>query len=490
MESKSISRRRLLRAGALLVAGTGLLAACGPVAPSPAPKAAEPKPTEAPKPAAPVAPPAAAPAKPAETKPQAAPAAKEPIKLVQWDSNPTPNRTRGYKIAAEKFTQKHPNVTVEYVPVPIANYQEKLVAAVTAGSPPDVADMWFNWMAQFIGMKALLSLEPYLPQWERLNDYSPGHLRLSRSVDNTAYVLAGDIFLQATHYRKDLVQEAGLQDPRELDKQGKWDWSAFNKVATALHKPDKNLYGVSMRGGIGADFTIFNMLISATGGKWFDDAGNCLLGSKEAIAALEWYAGLCTDLKVCQPSAAADGFQEFTNNFFNGIAGMMIHNDDGIIGLVRLGRDKYATAHMPASPAGMYVGMVGYGPAVMAGTKHPEIAAQYALHYVQTWLENGDQASKEAGEQVQVITVAPMLSDQKNELLKDPLYEPFYDVPNTHPERTFVNPYWLPEYAELTGKVVTPDFQKILTGGMKPAAAATRWAEEFTKAQQAYLKRR
>jgi len=464
-----VKRRDCLK-GFLGFGGFVLLAGC-------APKAAPLQPTSAPTQVPTDVPTAAPPTK----------ASAGSIKLVRWDSNPTPTRTRYYEMQHEIYRQEYPEVEVEYVPVPIANYVQKLTAAVTAGTPPDVIDMWFNWMAQYVGMKALLSLEPYLPSWDRLEDFSPGHMRLSRAVDDTAYVLAGDIFLQATHYRKDLVETAGLDDPRELDKQGKWDWDAYTEVGRALNNPEKNFYGVSMRGGIGSDFTIFNMLISATGGKWFDDNGVCLLGSDEAKAALEWYSGLCTKAGICQPSAPSDGFQEFTGNFYNGICGMMIHNDDGILGLQRLGRDRYANAHMPSSPAGMYVGMVGYGYAAMSATKYPEEAAQLVFSGIANWIEASKRADQEAGEKTEIITVAPMLSDQQDPILKDPLYEVFYDVINERPEYSFVNPYWLPDYAGLTAQMVTPDFQKILTGQKTPAEACDVWAQAFTKAQQEYL---
>ena len=423
----------------------------------------------------------------ATTAPTTAPVAAAPIKLIQWDSNPTEYRTNAYKLAAAGFKQLFPNVTVEYVPVPIANYQEKLQAAIAAGTPPDVGDMWFNWMARYVAQKALRELDPYLPLWKKLNDYSPAHLKLSRVVDNKTYVLAWDLFLQGSHYRKDLVKEAGLEDPRELDKQGKWDWAAFSKVAKALNKPEKNIFGVSMRGGIGGDFTIFNMMISATKGKWFDDKGNCMLNSPEALAALEWYSGLATELKVAQPSAATDGFQEFTNYFYKGNAGMMIHNDDGINGLIQLGRDKYGSAQMPAGPAGTYMGLVGFGESVFAASKSPETAAQYVFHFTETVVTRELEGRKQAGQKVEVMPNAPMISDLKNPLLRDPLYEAFYDIPNKTPERTFVNPFWLADYDGITGQMVVPDFQKILTGKMKPKEAADRWADAFTKAQKEYL---
>ncbi|MBI2941899.1 MAG: sugar ABC transporter substrate-binding protein [Chloroflexi bacterium] len=495
--SRRVARRQVMQGVIGLSAFTalaGLLAACGQ----------QPVPTPTPPPAKPAAAPPQPPPTQAAAKPTVAPtpAAKPaggtagPVKLVQWDSNPAPARTQAYKYAAQKFikeyTRENPSVSIEieYVPVPIANYQEKLTAAITAGTPPDVGDIWFNWIAQYVGMKALLSLEPYLPLWKSFKDYSPAYLRLSRFLDNTAYLITWDIFYQGTHYRKDLIKEAGVEDPRELDKQGKWDWAAFGKVARALHKPEKNIYGVSLRGGVGADFTIFNLVVAANKGKWFDDSGNCLLNTPAAVAALEWYTGLHTDLKVTQPSAPSDGFQEFTNVFFNGLAGMMIHNDDGISGLVTLGREKYATANMPASPAGMYMGLVGFGFAVLAATRSPEIAARYVFHSIEHGVENSLENAEQLGQKVQIMTIAPMLGDMKRDILKDPLYEAFYDVPNNHPERTFVNPYWLPEYAGLTAQLVVPDFQKILTGKMKSKEAADRWAAEFTKAQQAYLKAR
>lgn len=471
MEKKrGLTRREFLAKtaqGAGVLAASSILAACGQ---TPAPTAVSTKATTV-----------------ATAVPTSAPVAVAPVKLIHWDSNPNSYRTKAYKLAGEWFNRQFTNVTVEYVPVPVANYQEKLQAAIAAGNPPDVGDMWFNWMARYVSQKALLDLEPYLPSWKKLNDFSPSHLKLSRVVDNKMYVVAHDIFLQGTHYRKDLVKEAGLEDPRELDKQGKWDWAAFSKVAKALNKPDKNVFGVSMRGGIGGDFTIFNMMISATKGKWFDDKGNCTLNSPEALSALEWYSGLATDLKVAQPSAATDGFQEFTNYFYKGNAGMMIHNDDGINGLIQLGPEKYASAQMPASPVGTYMGMVGYGAAAFAATKNPQIAAQFAFYFVETAVERETEGRKQDGQKVEVMPLAPMISDLKNPLLSNPLYEAFYDIPNKAPERSFVNPFWLADYDGITAQMVVPDFQKILTGKMKAKEAADRWAEAFTKAQKEYL---
>ena len=420
-----------------------------------------------------------------------APAVKKPVKLVQWDSNPRDYRTRHYQLTAEKFQKENPNVEIEYVAVPIANYQQKLLSAITAGTAPAVFDMWYSWAAQYVGLNSLLSLEPYLADWPRLNEFVPANLRASRFVDDTAYVMAADLFLQGTHYRKDLVEAAGLPDPRELDEQGKWDWDAFSRTAQALHKPDENIFGVSMRGGIGADFTIFNMMISATGGRWFDDNNQCLLGSPEAIAALKWYSGLATDLNVVQPSAATDGFREFTSLFYSGNAGMMIHNDDGINALPRLGPEKYQTAQMPASPAGVYMGLVGYGLSVNSKTPHPDVAAEYAIYFVENYREINSEARLEiTGKPDEVIPIAPMVTDRDHPILQSALYDPFYDAVTNHPEKTFVNPYWLPDYAGLTEQMVVSDFQRILTGGMTPEEAGEKWASAFTQAQREYLERR
>lgn len=427
---------------------------------------------------------------PGALRAQPAPAVARTIRLVQWDSNPNPLRTASYRIAAEKFRRLEPNVEVEYVPTPIQTYQPRLIAALTARTAPDVVDMQFNWIAQFVGMRALVSLEPYLRAWPRLGDFLPANLTASRVVGNEAFFVAGDLFLQGTHYRRDLVQAAGIEDPRALSDRGAWTLEAFARTAQALHNPAANMYGLSLRGGDGADFTIFNLMVAANRGRWFDANGNCLLNTPAAVNVLEWYARLATDLRVAQPSAPTDGFREFTSNFYRGGAAMMIHNDDGLNALPLLGRERYQSARFPAGPEGVYIGMIGVGPAVTRDSREPELAARYALHFVETWAENHVDALIAEGRSERIIPVAPMRQDLESEFLRDPVYAPFYDVLVREPERAFVSPYWLPDFNGIAAQTVVPDFQRILGGRLTPRAAADRWAAAFTRAQQAFAQRR
>lgn len=420
----------------------------------------------------------------------AQPAVARTVKLVQWDSNPNPVRTASYRIAAQKFRRVEANVEIEYVPTPIANYQPRLIAALQARTAPDVVDMQFNWIAQFVGMRALVSLEPYLRNWAALGDFLPANLAASRIAGGEAFFLAGDLFLQGTHYRRDLVQAAGIPDPRALSDRGGWTLEAFARTAQALNNPAANMYGMSMRGGDGADFTIFNLMVAANQGKWFDDRGNCLLNSPAAVGVLEWYAALATDLKVVQPSAVTDGFREFTTNFYRGGAATMIHNDDGVNALGILGRERYGTARFPAGPAGTYIGMIGVGPAVTRDCREPELAARYACHFVETWPDNHLEASHAEGRTDSAITMAPMRRHIAEYIERDPIYAPFYDILVREPERTFVSPYWLPDFNGLTSQTVVPDFQRIITGRMTARAAADRWATAFTRAQQTFQQRR
>ena len=147
MQNKRINRRQFL-ALASAFSGTALLAACAPAAPAPAaaPQAAAPAATEAPKTEA-----------KAEEKPTVSAQAPAPgaVKLVvnayvptEWTerSSEHPTVTNAPRVLAEKWKEKEPNVTIEWMrytgsPAGEAGdtyYGSWLTALVSAGNEPDI----------------------------------------------------------------------------------------------------------------------------------------------------------------------------------------------------------------------------------------------------------------------------------------------------------------------------------------------------------------
>jgi ABC-type glycerol-3-phosphate transport system substrate-binding protein len=373
---------------------------------------------------------------------------------------------------------------IDYVPVGIAGYVDRILSAHAAGSPPDVIDVWPSWITRLTGARALLDLEPALAEWPRRPDYHPANLRLSRAVGGVARCLILDLFLQGTHYRRDLTSAAGLPDPRELDVAGRWDGHALAQTARALHRPESGVCGISLRGGQGCELTLFNLMLSATHGRFFDETGRCLLDAAPAVDALAWYASLATELKVCQPTAATDGYQEFMGLFYRGGAALALHGDDGINALSELGRSRYGTARLPAlTDAGVHLALAGFGPGVIASSRHADLATRFACFFVENYSQLYLDAAAALSRQ-SVIVGAPMITDLRRQETADPLYTPFFRETLGDTKRLFLPPYDLPNFDQIVTGEVEPAFRAVLQGRLTPADAARRWAAVFTRARR------
>lgn len=119
-------------------------------------------------------------------------------------------------------------------------------------------------------------------QWN-LADWQPGPMGTVTSGD----VLFGVPIVterQALYYRKDLLEEAGIEVPQTLD-----DLAA---AVEALHDPDNGLYGIVLRGQRSAAVTQFSSFLYSFGGQFIDAEGNSAIGSPEALEAYTYYSGL------------------------------------------------------------------------------------------------------------------------------------------------------------------------------------------------------
>ena len=410
-----------------------------------------------------------------------------PIHLTWWDCSPNPERTPHRLACARAFEIAHPGIVVEYVPVPLTQYRERLDGAIRAGTPPDLGDMWYAWMAPYARMGALLDLEPYLHEWKHRDDFGPAEIMMSQLVDGKWYILAQDFFIQNTHYRRDWLEEIGCPSPRKLADDGRWDFDAFTRSAHALHDTAKNRYGIAYRGGVGAELTIFNLMVSETGGRFFDTTGKCLLNSADAVRVLEWYASLYSDAGVTQPSALSDTYPAYVDLFYQQRAGMMIHNDDGVKALLYLKPEQYDVAPLPTRTGVPYLLLAGFGTAVFAGSKNPEWATRLAFQWISPdWIYDWPLADYRARNLPPIVHNAlPFKSLLGRPEVQNPIYQTIYDIPFRHPERLVTPPYNLATYSQIISQRVVPDFQRLLRRELDAQTVADHWADAFNHATQA-----
>lgn len=401
--------------------------------------------------------------------------------LTYWDSNPNPGRTEAFSIAGTRFAESE-GLAFNYVPVGIKGYPEKVLQAWSEGSGPDVIDVWPAWLSKLIASKQLLQLDPWVESWERVGDYDPSHRALSRSVGDHYWFLACDLFIQGTHYRTDLVQAAGLEDPKALDERGEWTLDRFGEYARALHDPENGIHGLAMRGGQGGELTALNLMVSANSGRLWDESGNCLLDTPAAIDALARYIGLAYPKGLCQPTAPDDGYREFAWLFYEGRAAMMLHNDDAAKAVQGryLGTGRYSNCRLPDDHGSPWLGLAGFGVGVNALSPVADPAARYACYFVENYSQHltaGTRASGESGKAG--VSCGPVLPWP---VKREAHMETFRRLLEK-PDHLFPLPWDRPGFPELIHTVIQPDIADLMRGQGNPAACARSWAARLSVTQ-------
>jgi multiple sugar transport system substrate-binding protein len=162
----------------------------------------------------------------------------------------------------------------------------------------------------------------------------------------TTYSLPITAEAQVLFYRKDLFKAAGLQPPKTMDE--------LYEVAVKLTKGD--VFGITLRGRIDSNWWPFQGFLASYGGGWIDPANDnkILINSPESIAAFDMYSKLVLDAGSKGTSDFC--FDEIGNEFASGKAAMYL---DSSVALPRFSnseksviQNKFATAIMPAGPAG------------------------------------------------------------------------------------------------------------------------------------------
>jgi len=402
---------------------------------------------------------------------------KRDKKLVYWDSNPNSGRTEGFKMKGEYFCSQY-GWEFEYVPKGIHRYPEQVVEAWEAGKGPDVIDVWPVWLPLLIASGNLEKLDRSVHEWERLEDYDRAHRRLSRSLDGHTWFLACDLFIQGTHYRSDLIKSQGLESPATLDQRGEWDLSAFRRYAEALHQPDRWFSGVSLRGGQGGQLTALNLMASALGGQMYGANGRSRLDDPSAVEILRQYGQLAHPQSVAQSTAATDGYLEFAWHFYEGRAGLLMHNDDAIKAAQGrfLGPDRYGACGLPTGDKPSWQALAGFGAGVRAGTERSEMAAKYVPFFVENYLLPKEQLGQPIKPPLNCRPMRPW-SDEV-----DADRKPFRAVVDE--DRFIELPYINADFASFWNGAAQKDIS-LLFQGQKPAEViAAEWAEVFSKAMK------
>jgi multiple sugar transport system substrate-binding protein len=183
-----------------------------------------------------------------------------------------------------EFNRQHPEIHVSFTQLSWGDYTQKLLSAVQAGNPPDIgggdSGIPFNMSAQ----GEALDISDLYEEWQAdgtFDDMAPWAYE-KWDFNGTHPGITWQHDSRGIFYRKDLLEEAGLEVPTT--------WEEWRAAMEACHKPEQGVMGLAVPGKQGTYDTdqFYMTLVFQAGGFLADEEGNAAIDTPEHLAALEF----------------------------------------------------------------------------------------------------------------------------------------------------------------------------------------------------------
>ena len=243
----------------------------------------------------------------------------------------------------KRFEAANPGIKVKHTHVPYDDFRVKIAAAIPAGQGPDVVQLFYGWLQDYLKAGLLQPLPAgAFSTVEIEREFFP--IVQQMKVDGKYYALPTAVRSLALFWNKALFKEAGLdpeRPPATLDE--------LVDYARKLTKRSSN--GDLLQAGLTIDMGgqdhhwLREVLIRQFGGApYSNDRKTVTYNTDAGVAATQWYIDLAAKQKVGQIGFLTDGVTAFRS----GKAGMTI---DGSFRLGALDGQKgldYGVAELPA----------------------------------------------------------------------------------------------------------------------------------------------
>ncbi len=284
------------------------------------------------------------------------------------------SRVKAMDQLIENFEAANPDITVKHTTFPYADYQTRVVAAKVAGQGPDVVQLFYGWLDQFVAGGLIQPLDPAaFPHDAIESEFFPIVSAMKRGDDY--YGLPTAVRSLALFYNKAIFAEAGLEAPQNLEE--------FLAAAEATTKRDGS--GNITSAGITMDMAGQDhhwwreVLIRQNGGEPYDAEGNVAYDSEAGAAALKFYTDLQTEHNVGLVGFMDEGQAAFRA----GLAAMTI---DGTFRLGAFADNpfEWGVVELPADANGLRSNYSSYFANAIGATAEGEEleAAQKFLQYI------------------------------------------------------------------------------------------------------------
>ena len=314
----------------------------------------------------------------------------------------------------EKFEEQNPDITVNMTHFPYDNYRTKVAAAIPAGEGPDVVQLFYGWLNDYIEAGLIQPLpEDAFPPEEVDAEFFPMVQAMKR--DGQYYALPTAVRSLALFYNERLFEEAGIESPPEtLDE--------MVETAKKLTKTDNagNITQVGLATGMTAQDHHWwrEVLVRQFGGEpYTDDYQTVNYNTEAGRKALGFYTSLEDEHGVTRA-----GFMDEPQAAFQaGRAGMLIDGSFRIGSLADARGLQWGVTELPAGPDDTRSNYASYWVnAITSSAEGEELdAAVKFMEYV-----TSDEAMQLWLDVVGELPAKPSVG-MTEENVNDPVYGPF-----------------------------------------------------------------
>ena len=252
---------------------------------------------------------------------------------------------------------------------PFGQLNAKLIAAIEAGTPPDMCVQGWG-VGEWVNKGLLVPLDDVVDRLGRADIFE--HKLIENQLGGHIYGIPGFYELFMLHIRTDLLEAAGLDYPK--------DYEEFAQVGLKLTDPARNLYGMgySLGRNFDNDCHFLGALFTNGGGYLSEKSskGVEIFKTEPTIKALQWIKDLY-DKKTIPPF----GMVEIGNNnaYINGVIAMTLNPPSIMYALKH--RFPELAAKTKMVPVGEIIDGGEESLFIFKSTKYPELAKDLAYYY-------------------------------------------------------------------------------------------------------------
>lgn len=276
---------------------------------------------------------------------------------------------------ADSYTEEHPNVSIQFDTIPFDEYVTKLTLQLSGSNPPDGGWLLETSAPTFIDSGVLADVGSYLRDNQEYDyaDFSKPAMQLW--VDGeSVYGVPFSTSPFVVFYNADAFREAGVPTPNEALESGNWTWERFAEMARTI-KSETGLYAFETFGGAGYDTRLLHTIVPilrAYGTDMWNENGELLLDSPEAVEAMELYHDMIYEDRTVQPPGTEA-------NFFIGDAASTISQISRVPQLEDA-TFEWDIAPLPGGPGGQpsVIGQAAF--AVFHQSENLDVAREFLAH--------------------------------------------------------------------------------------------------------------